>query len=42
MLRDGMVDYWAGGGLVADSDPALEYAETLAKAAGFLGLAEDA
>ena len=42
MLRDGMVDFWAGGGIVADSDPALEYAETLAKAAGFLALAEDA
>ena len=42
MLRDGVVDFWAGGGLVADSDPALEYAETLAKAAGFLALAEDA
>jgi para-aminobenzoate synthetase component 1 len=42
MLRDGMADFWAGGGIVADSDPALEYAETLAKAAGFLALAENA
>jgi para-aminobenzoate synthetase component 1 len=40
MLRDGQVDFWAGGGIVADSDAGLEYAETLAKAAGFLSLAE--
>ncbi|MCE2948837.1 MAG: aminodeoxychorismate synthase component I [bacterium] len=40
MLRDGEVDFWAGGGIVADSDAGLEYAETLAKAAGFLSLAE--
>ncbi len=41
MLRDGRVDFWAGGGIVADSEPGLEYAETLAKASGFLGLATD-
>ncbi len=40
MLRDGRVDFWAGGGIVADSDAGLEYAETLAKAAGFLSLAD--
>jgi para-aminobenzoate synthetase component 1 len=40
MLRDGQVDFWAGGGIVADSDAGLEYAETLAKAAGFLSLAQ--
>jgi para-aminobenzoate synthetase component 1 len=38
MLRDGQVDFWAGGGIVADSDATLEYAETHAKAAGFLSL----
>jgi len=41
LLRDGRVDYWAGGGIVADSDVGEEYAETFAKAAGFLALAED-
>jgi len=40
MLRDGRVDFWAGGGIVADSDAGLEYAETLAKAAGFLSIAQ--
>ncbi|MBC7779262.1 MAG: aminodeoxychorismate synthase component I, partial [Proteobacteria bacterium] len=29
-LRDERVDFWAGGGIVADSDAGLEYAETLA------------
>jgi para-aminobenzoate synthetase component 1 len=36
MLHDvdaGRVDLWAGGGIVADSDPAAEYDETLHKAA---------
>lgn len=33
---DGRVDYGAGGGIVADSDPAEEYAESLDKAAAFL------
>jgi para-aminobenzoate synthetase component 1 len=41
MLRDGRVDFWAGGGIVSDSDAGLEYAETLAKAAAFLALADD-
>ena len=40
MLRDGRVDFWAGGGIVSDSDAGLEYAETLAKAAGFLAMAD--
>jgi para-aminobenzoate synthetase component I len=39
-LRDGQVDFWAGGGIVSDSDAGLEYAETLAKAAAFLELAD--
>lgn len=33
---DGWVDYGSGGGIVADSDPADEHAETLDKAAAFL------
>jgi len=40
MIQDGRIDYWAGGGIVADSDPGLEYAETFAKAGVFLALAE--
>ncbi len=34
--RDGTVDYGAGGGVVADSEPAAEHAESLDKAAAFL------
>lgn len=34
--RDGVVRLNAGGGITADSDPAAEYEETLAKAAGML------
>jgi para-aminobenzoate synthetase component I len=33
---DGTVDHGVGGGIVADSDPADEHAESLAKAAAFL------
>ena len=33
-LRDGRAYFHAGGGIVADSDPAMEYQETLDKAAG--------
>jgi para-aminobenzoate synthetase component I len=33
---DGTVDHGAGGGIVADSDPAAEHAESLDKAAAFL------
>jgi len=35
-IRDGRVHVQAGGGIVADSDPALEYEETLNKAAALL------
>ena len=35
IVRDGKVHYQAGAGIVADSDPEMEYEETLAKAAGF-------
>jgi para-aminobenzoate synthetase component 1 len=33
--KDGLVHFNVGAGIVADSDPEAEYAETLAKAAGF-------
>jgi len=36
IVYDGKVHYQAGAGIVADSDPEMEYEETLAKAAGFL------
>lgn len=35
-LKDGIVQFPVGGGIVADSDPADEYEETLHKAAGML------
>ena len=35
-LKNGMVQFPVGGGIVADSNPANEYAETLHKAAGML------
>jgi len=35
-LKEGTAYFHAGGGIVADSDPALEYDETLAKAAGIV------
>ncbi|MBL9174740.1 MAG: aminodeoxychorismate synthase component I [Verrucomicrobiales bacterium] len=35
LLRDGMAWFHVGAGIVADSDPAAEYEETLAKAGGF-------
>jgi len=36
VCRDGLAHFHAGAGIVADSIPAAEYDETLAKAAGFL------
>lgn len=36
VLRDGMATFGIGAGIVADSDPAMEYEETLHKAAGLL------
>jgi len=33
-VTSGQVHFWAGGGIVADSDPQAEYEETLAKAEG--------
>jgi anthranilate/para-aminobenzoate synthase component I len=35
-IADGAAALYAGGGVVAESDPAAEYDETLAKAAGIL------
>lgn len=36
VIRDGMAYFYAGGGIVADSDPDIEYDETLAKAQGLM------
>ena len=36
VLREGSLEYHAGGGIVADSDPEAEYQETLDKTLGFL------
>ncbi|MBU0705673.1 anthranilate synthase component I family protein [Patescibacteria group bacterium] len=38
LVRKGYIEYWAGGGIVADSDPEAEYAECLLKAEKFLGI----
>ncbi|HEU5393445.1 MAG TPA: aminodeoxychorismate synthase component I, partial [Candidatus Methylomirabilis sp.] len=38
--REGEVYFQAGGGIVADSDPELEYRETLDKAGGLIGALE--
>ena len=35
-LKDGLVQFPVGGGIVADSEPRGEYEETLHKAAGML------
>jgi anthranilate synthase component I len=40
LLRDGMMYIQAGGGVVADSDPASEYQETINKAGALLKAAE--
>ncbi|NLO80779.1 MAG: aminodeoxychorismate synthase component I [Xanthomonadaceae bacterium] len=42
VCRDGLVSYWAGGGLVADSRAEAEFEETLHKARPFLSLVERA
>jgi anthranilate/para-aminobenzoate synthase component I len=39
-IREGLGEYFSGGGIVADSDPAREVEETLWKAADYLGLAD--
>jgi para-aminobenzoate synthetase component 1 len=38
LVKDGWIEYWAGGGIVADSDPEKEYEECLLKAERFLGI----
>lgn len=38
LLQDNLVTYWAGGGIVADSEEESEYQESLHKAAAFFGL----
>jgi para-aminobenzoate synthetase component 1 len=38
VARDGELYFQAGGGIVADSDPELEYRETLDKVAGLVGV----
>ena len=40
ICRDGSAHFNVGAGIVADSDPAAEYEETLAKAAGFFAALE--
>ena len=38
LVRNGTIEYWAGGGIVADSDPKKEYEECLLKAEKFLNV----
>ncbi len=38
LVKDGIIEYWAGGGIVIDSDPEAEYEECLLKAESFLNL----
>jgi len=38
LIKDGWIEYWAGGGIVADSNPDAEYAECLLKAEKFLSI----
>ena len=42
LFADGKIHVQAGAGVVADSDPAAEYAETLAKAGAPMRAADDA
>jgi anthranilate synthase component 1 len=42
LVKDGVMYVQAGGGVVADSDPAAEYAESVQKARGLFRAAEDA
>ncbi len=42
LVKDGMVHAQAGGGIVADSDPAAEYAESVNKARAIMRAAEEA
>ena len=38
LVRNSYIEYWAGGGIVADSNPEKEYEECLLKAEKFLQL----
>lgn len=38
LIKDSRIEYWAGGGIVADSDPESEYEECLLKAERFLSI----
>lgn len=38
LIKDGYLEFWAGGGIVADSEPEKEYEECLLKAEKFLGI----
>ena len=38
LVHKGSIEYWAGGGIVTDSEPEAEYAECLLKAVKFLGI----
>ena len=38
LVYKGIIEYWAGGGIVTDSDPEAEYAECMLKAEKFLSL----
>lgn len=38
LIKDGYMEFWAGGGIVADSDPESEYSEALLKAERFLDI----
>jgi len=38
LIKDGYLEFWAGGGIVADSDPIKEYEECYLKAERFLGI----
>jgi len=38
LVKNGYIEYWAGGGIVADSNPESEYKECMLKAEKFLGI----
>jgi para-aminobenzoate synthetase component 1 len=38
LVKNGQIEFWAGGGIVADSDPEREYDECQLKAEKFLKL----
>ena len=38
LIKDGYLEFWAGGGIVADSEPEKEYEECYLKAERFLDI----